>query len=708
MDFGMRSMTKKNMDLLNRGDSNIGRNNDRNWLVVIFGIMLIKIILMGFFSSDYQNGMFRPFVNTFLDGNNPYSYYYENGLSSAFPYFPMMLFCESFGEGIIRLFSVHDLFCINIIFKLPLLIFDLIGLFMLRKMNISYKYIVVFYLCSPIILYSTYMHGQLDIIPTVLLITAIYHLLYNRSKTALFWYAFFLGLSLSTKLHILAAAPILFFYVTKKKGYLKALIYHLVTVGIVFIISTPFYSRGFVETVIFNKEQRILLNVYVDYVSTRLLLPVFVLLLLYFYVFQLRYINQNLLISSLNLLFAVFLICIPAMPAWFVWIVPFITLYFGFVEIRKHTVMIVYLIFMIIYVVYYVFLHQTEYTDLYFLNESLQFCKINLPSIRYVVFTIMASSLAILIYEIYRFGVASNALYQRGKKAFAIGIAGNSGTGKSSLLSTIKKLFDSPKDILVVEGDGDHRWSRGDENWSEYTALNPRANYLYRQAEDIRKLKEGIYVNRHDYDHVKGTFTEKRRFNPTKFLLISGLHSLYLPQLRDVLDLKIFMDTDESLRRYWKIHRDSEERGYSVEDVLRQIEERSEDGRKFINPQKEYADIVMRYYSSNTDMKKLKKEDINVSITLSVDVDMEPLISAFEDYDVKIQWNLCEEFTKQEIVVEGSCVNNRTLPYWNIAEAVIPQYEDILVGEPKWIDGIDGIIQCVLLYVISTKMRSIS
>ena len=67
---------------------------------LLVGMMIVlKLILMGLFSSDYQDIMFIPFVDTFLSGHNPYDYYYQNHLISSFPYFPFMLLIESVGEG---------------------------------------------------------------------------------------------------------------------------------------------------------------------------------------------------------------------------------------------------------------------------------------------------------------------------------------------------------------------------------------------------------------------------------------------------------------------------------------------------------------------------------------------------------------------------------------------------------------------------------
>ena len=63
--------------------------------MIIGGIVLLKVILMGLFSSDYQDMMFIPFVGTFLSGKNPYEHYYANNLIGSFPYFPYMLLIES-------------------------------------------------------------------------------------------------------------------------------------------------------------------------------------------------------------------------------------------------------------------------------------------------------------------------------------------------------------------------------------------------------------------------------------------------------------------------------------------------------------------------------------------------------------------------------------------------------------------------------------
>lgn len=62
------------------------------------------------------------------------------------------------------------------------------------------------------------------------------------------------------------------------------------------------------------------------------------------------------------------------------------------------------------------------------------------------------------------------------------------------MLELINSLL-GRKEVLEIEGDGDHKWERGEEMWNSYTHLDPRANFLYRQALDLQMLREGkMYI----------------------------------------------------------------------------------------------------------------------------------------------------------------------------------------------------------------------
>lgn len=681
-------------------------NTKRNRGIIIGLIIVVKLLLMGLFSSDYQNKMFIPFVDVFLSGNNPYEYFYCNDLQPSFPYFPLMLLIEALGGGLLKWIDPASIFISNLLFKLPLLVFDIITFQILNKFNIRFKYLTVFYFCSPVILYATYVHGQLDIIPTAFLIVALYHLLDWKKEHNLWIYAIFLGMALSCKAHIFAAVPILFFYVLKKKDFFTSLRIHFTSLAIVFLLTVGFWGEGFVHTVLLNKEQTLLTSVGIDYGVVSLLIPIVVLIIVYFSAYDLNYFNKKLLILMLGMLFTLFLICISPMPAWFIWIVPFYSLYFCFVMEDKYKMMVMYGVFNLIYLVYFVFFHMTENTDIIFLGRSLQFIKFDNTTMRSTVFTMMVSCLAVIAYKMYKFGIASNNLYRRGTESFAIGIAGDSGAGKSKLLDKIEHLFGSGKDILFIEGDGDHRWARNDENWDYYTALNPQANYLYRQAEDIKRLKNGNHVFRAEYDHNTGTFTEQKKVNTKKYIVLCGLHSLYLPSLREELDLKIYMDTDNVLRNYWKIRRDTVNRGYSKEKIVEQINNRIADAEKYIYPQKQYADVIITYFDKTLKdcFEENHKEELSVKFEISINMDIEGLIHSFEQYGVYPKHRICEDLYHQEIVFDGKEILNE-IDFERIAELNIPQYEDFFTYYPKWGKDVEGVIQIMLLFMISEKMR---
>lgn len=677
-----------------------------NRCLLVGMIVTVKMILMGLFSSDYQDIMFVPFVDNFLSGHNSYEYYYQNGNIRSFPYFPFMLLVELLGGGLIKFFAVTNVFWRNFIFKLSLLVFDLLGFWALRKMNVRFKYATVFYFCSPIIIYATYVHGQLDIIPTTFLLLSLMFLLDWKKRYNLLIYALFLGLAIGCKFHIMAAVPILFVYVAKKKDYFTSIKYHALSAFVVFIGCVPFWGDGFINTVLLNKEQTALTTVSLDYGAVSLAIPVVALMIIYLNVYELNYFNRDLLLSMLGMLFTVFLICISPMPAWYIWVVPFYAFYFGIVSEDKYKVMSVYAVFNMVYLFYFIFLHQTEYIDMRFLGNSLQWLKINNYTAKVLAFAVMVACLVIIVHKIYVFGISSNNLYRRKGKSFVIGIAGDSGAGKSKLLEKIEHLFGSEKDVLFIEGDGDHRWARNDDNWEKYTALDPQANFLYRQADNIRKLKRGNHVERSDYNHDTGQFTKQRRVDTKKYIVLCGLHSLYLPALRDELDLKIFIDTDQELRKFWKIERDTKSRGYSKEAIVAQIEKRIPDAEKYIYPQKEYADMIITYFDKTLASCYVDNHKVSLSVKfeLNLNIDVEPLLKSFEEYGVHPEYRICDDFYHQEISFDNQEIL-KDIDFGHIAEMNIPQYEDFFTYYPSWGTDVEGVIQVMLLYMISKKMR---
>jgi uridine kinase len=173
-----------------------------------------------------------------------------------------------------------------------------------------------------------------------------------------------------------------------------------------------------------------------------------------------------------------------------------------------------------------------------------------------------------------------------------IAICGNSGAGKSTVLEALKKVFPFDSN-LQIETDRYHKWERESCEWKSYTHLNPYANNLEKMSDDTYLLKMGETVEMIDYDHRTGKFTAPVKVESKNFIFLCGLHTLYKDSLRSHLDFKVYIDTQEELNTYWKIRRDKEKRGHSIEAILKKIEERKLDYEQYIKPQRNHADCIL-------------------------------------------------------------------------------------------------------------------
>lgn len=666
---------------------------------------IIKLILMGLCSSDYESMMFMPFIKCFAEGNNPYEYYYANDLLASFPYPPLMLLIESiFGTAAV---GISNVFLSRLVFKLPLLIFDFIGLYYLSKIvKGRMKYLFFLYFASPILVFATYMHGQIDIIPTALLVAALYYLLDDFKDRNIYISAIVLGMSLATKMHILAVVPVILLYIYKNRGLARAIIYTVISMAVFVAFVLPFLGPGIINTVFINKEQSLITEVFLDYGTVRLLLVIVIIAVLYLKVIQLTHLNKDLVLALIGVIFAVFLAFVAPMPGWFIWIVPFLYIYFISVDDNKYQMLWIYAIFNAVYLVYFILCHNMGFTNLYIANASMDFIRVDSEAVSNIVFSLMTATLLVMVYNMYLYGLAQNSLFKRNNTPFTIGIAGDSGTGKSEFLSKIEDTLGAGR-ILNIEGDGDHRWERGSSDWEQYTHLDPRANYLYRQAEDIATLRAGNMVRRVDYDHDTGKFTEAKKIKPKPYIVLCGLHTLFLPKSREALDLKIYMDTDETLRRFWKIQRDTTVRGYSSDKIIEQIEKRIPDAKKYIYPQKEYADLVVTYFDKTlTDCRDLSHvEEISLKLTMSIAVDMEHVIEKIKAAGIGISQDFSQDLTRQIIIIDGKTLIGKELDYSELAEDILGSYVELFKNNITYRTGVDGVLQVIILAMIVSIMK---
>tara|TARA_R100000030_G_scaffold92010_2_gene77382 strand:+ start:753 stop:1529 length:777 start_codon:yes stop_codon:yes gene_type:complete len=255
-------------------------------------------------------------------------------------------------------------------------------------------------------------------------------------------------------------------------------------------------------------------------------------------------------------------------------------------------------------------------------------------------------------------------------KSSTIAIAGNSGSGKTTLSKII--ATEILKDGLILECDRYHKWERGHANWDTFTHLDPEANYLDQMYQDVNDLFNNNTIYQVDYDHKDGTFTPKNKIEPNKHLIVCGLHSFYHKNF-DPYCLKIFMDTDKELQVTWKMNRDKKKRGYTYSQIVEQIERRKEDYSKFILPQRNEADVSIKFIRN-----RHNKMSYSLFITLSGRIDSEKISSDFSNLGIPVRTTILDN--KSKLYFDNYQSINELNKYDNFYDYIIFLIKGILDG----------------------------
>lgn len=174
-----------------------------------------------------------------------------------------------------------------------------------------------------------------------------------------------------------------------------------------------------------------------------------------------------------------------------------------------------------------------------------------------------------------------------------IGVAGDSGCGKSTFLRRLTDLF-GEEFMTVICLDDYHSLDRKQRKEQGVTALNPKANNFDLMYEQIKALKNGQAIDKPIYNHETGEIDPPERVEPNRVVVIEGLHPLYDERMRSLIDFGVYLDISDQVKINWKIQRDMAERGHRYEDVIAAINARRPDFTAYIEPQKEFADVVIQ------------------------------------------------------------------------------------------------------------------
>ncbi|MGM9669289.1 MAG: uridine kinase [Faecousia sp.] len=176
-----------------------------------------------------------------------------------------------------------------------------------------------------------------------------------------------------------------------------------------------------------------------------------------------------------------------------------------------------------------------------------------------------------------------------------IGIAGGSGSGKTTLMKNLCERFDG--EITVVSHDNYYR-RRDELTYEERCAINydePAAFETDLMVHQLAQLKQGHAIDCPLYDFTcHNRSNETTHVIPKSVIIVEGILIFAEKELRDLMDIKIYVDTDADVRLCRRVKRDVTKRGRTLESVLNQYMKTVKPmHERYVEPSKKYADLVV-------------------------------------------------------------------------------------------------------------------
>jgi phosphoribulokinase len=175
-----------------------------------------------------------------------------------------------------------------------------------------------------------------------------------------------------------------------------------------------------------------------------------------------------------------------------------------------------------------------------------------------------------------------------------IGIVGDSGSGKTTITRGLVRVL-GDEQVTHFCADDYHRYDRRQRAERDITPLHPECNYLNVLCQDVGHLRANEGILKPVYRHGDGTFGPPEHLEPGRFVVAEGLLAFPSQGLREMFDVRVYLDPPEELRRRWKVARDCSRRGYTTDQVLAELDRREPDSEAFIRPQRHFADLVVSF-----------------------------------------------------------------------------------------------------------------
>jgi uridine kinase len=584
-----------------------------------------------------------------------------------------------------------------------LLLADIALLWILYELGAARgKLLLITYWFSPIVWFGTYWLGLNDLIPVCLLGLAMIHVRHLKLRFA----AVFCAAAISAKLSMVLVLPffvIYLFNLRAQRPYLSKFILTFLLCMLVF--SLPQLASADGMNMLLNNPEMGKVYQFAMHIGKNppiYLMPMTYLLMLYL-AWRIRRINFSAFSALLGLTFFLVVLLTPASPGWFIWVMPLLVLYQA---TSKRLAILLVALFSLLFTL----IHLLAMPAPLIMGSDMMlrlFASIESHLGEHISGLMQTSLLTfgvILMLRIAREMIFTSDFYQFTRKPLMIGIAGDSGCGKDTLVDSLRGLFGSHS-TAKISGDDYHLWDRQEPMWQVMTHLNPHANNLQQFTQDLISLSNGKSIFSRHYDHASGKMSKPERIDSNAFIIASGLHALTSPEDCQRYDLSIFLDMNEDLRRHFKLQRDVHVRGHSAEKVMSSILSRLADTEKFVHPQASQADLVLSLQPIHPHSLQTWTGNATPRCKLSV----RSRHQFNERALVRVLIGLCGLHVDMQrdsdgvtLTIEGDIgADDIALA----ARDLLPNLREMLDDRPVWEDGIKGLMQLIVLAHINQALH---
>ncbi len=666
--------------------------------------LVIRILLIASLTPATVSDWYAPFLKVSVSAftSDPWAAWIrQGGASNAFPYGYAMWLSFLPTTLASELLSFPTKFA----YDLGLLVADFCLLATLSQLLPNRQRLVLgTYWLSPVVVLASYALGLNDLIPVAFLMLAMLFLKRVELKLA----GVACAVAISAKLSMIIALPFFVIYLYNNKSLRQIIGQFLGGFGVsALVLGLPFlFSRDGLSMLINNPElvKIYSLSLHLNEGFSVYMVPFMYVVLLYA-TWRVGRLNFELFQAITGVTLLVIVLLTPASSGWYVWSLPFLVLYqamSGRVAIALIAVFSLFFIISTLLSVPLIFANGARFD----LAGSFYAAGRDGGHLASLLHTGNAAIGLILAIRIWRETVTRSDFFRLSRKPFVIGIAGDSGAGKDTFSDSIEGLFGSHS-VSTLSGDDYHLWDRHKPMWQVLTHLNPLANDLEGFSKDLVALTDGRCFQSRHYDHQTGKMSRPYKRASNDFIIASGLHALYLPILREIYNLKIYLDIDEGLRKHYKIRRDVFQRGHTVERVLDSFEKRESDSQRYIRPQSNHADLTFALRPIHVQL--LEKHDQDQPIRLRLGVKTRHGFNEISLHRVlvgicglHVDMDVSSDSAEVQITIDGD-ISATDISI--AAKILCPQVFEFLDINPQWKDGMLGVMQLITISKISQVLN---